>query len=204
MALGDAYITNTDLKTYLGISDTGDDALLTAACVTATAWINNFCGRQFNKTTTASARHYRAAHGGLVHVHDFHTVTDLVVKTDTGDNGTYDTTWASGDYVLTPLDGIEAGVTGFPFRSIAAVEAKTFPCSTRPRVQVTAQWGWAAVPAAVTQAAQIVGAYVYNLKSSPMGVASFGDAGVIRVREIPQASMLLGPYQHPDERVKVA
>jgi hypothetical protein len=198
MALGDAYVTNTALKTYLAIGDTDDDTLLTSACVAATEWVNQYTQRQFNKTTSATARVYVPRDYSVVEVDDFHTITDLAVKTDTVDDGTYATTWSSSDYVLEPFDGIEAGMTGFPYRKIRAVESKSFLCRTgRPRVQVTAQWGWNAIPESVTLATKIVAAYLFNLKDSPLGVASFGESGLIRVRDVPQAAMLLQPYAHP-------
>lgn len=199
MALGDNYITSTVLKTYLGIGDADDDTLLTSACTVATESINQFCQRQFQKATTASARTFKARDGYCVEVSDFHTTTDLVVATDESDAGTYDTTWTSGDYVLEPFGGIEAQMTGFPWRRIVAVESRRFPtCGRRPnRVQVTAQWGWNAIPESVTNAAKMLAAFYFNMKNSPLGVASFTDNGLIRVRDVPQAATLLTPYAHP-------
>jgi hypothetical protein len=198
MALGDPYITNTVLKSYMGIGDTDDDTLLTSACAVATESINQFCQRQFQKTTSATARTFKARDGRSVEVSDFHTTTDLAVKTDTADSGSFDTTWASTDYVLEPFDGIQAQMTGFPYRKIVAVESLCFPTCGRPnRVQVTAQWGWNAVPESVTHAAKMLAAFYFNMKNSPLGVASFTDAGLIRVRDVPQAAALLIPYAQP-------
>jgi hypothetical protein len=198
MALGDPYVTTDELGVYLGADLADIGGLLSAACSAASEWVNQHCQRQFNNTVTATARAFKSRDCGTVEVDDFHTTTDLVIKTDTTDDGTYDTTWTTADYVLEPFDGIEAGMTGFPYRTIRAVESLQFPARTyRPRVQVTAQWGWAAVPASVTDATRIVAAFLYNLKDSPLGVASFTDAGLIRVRDIPQAAMLLKDYAHP-------
>jgi hypothetical protein len=205
MALNDPYCTSTTLKTYLGIGDTDDDTLLTSACLVATEWVNRHCQRQFQKTTTASARSYRADDGCELYVHDFHTTTDLVIKIDSTDDGTFATTLAASDYILEPFDGIESGMTGFPYRTIRAVGDYRFPLSAtgRPGVQVTAQWGWANVPESVTLAAKLVAAYEYGLKNSPMGVASFGEAGIIRVADVPSAAMLLENYQHPRDSVAI-
>lgn len=198
MALGDPYISTDALKTYLAIGDTDDDVLLASAAATASIWVNQYTQRQFNKSTVASARVYVPRDDRTVEVDDFHTTTDLAVKTDTANDGTYATTWTSGDYVLEPHDGIEAGMSGFPWRKIRAVESLSFLCKTgRPRVQVTAQWGWTAIPEPVLLATKIVAAYVFNLKDSPLGVASFGDSGLIRVRDVPQAAALLAGYCNP-------
>jgi hypothetical protein len=170
---------------------------MTSACVAATEWVNQHCQRQFNKTTTATARTFVARDSYTVEVDDFHTITDLAVKTDPATDGTYATTLASTDYVLEPLDGIEASMTGFPYRKVRAVGSTLFACSARPSVQVTAQWGWNAIPESVTLATKVVAAYLFNLKDSPLGVASFGESGLIRVRDVPQAAMLLANYCHP-------
>ena len=197
MALGDPYVDAEELAAYLGIGDSYDSLLLDSACDAATESVNQHCQRQFQKVTVATARVYQPRDSYTVEVDDFYSTTGLVIATDGGDTGTYGTTWTTADYVLEPFDGIEAGMTGFPYRKIRAVESLTFPRSARPRVQVTALWGWTAVPESVTLATKVIAAYLFNLKDSPLGVASFGDAGLIRVREVPQAAMLLTPYAHP-------
>ena len=198
MALGDPYIDASTLAAYLGVSDSYDTALMDSACTAGSEWVTKHCQRQFNKTTTATARTYVARTGLTVEVDDFHTLTDLVVKTDDTDSGTFGTTWSATDYTVRPFNGVEAGATGFPYRKIVAVESKSFPSDTgRARVQVTAQWGWAAVPESVVLATKIVAAFLFNLKDSPIGVASFGESGLIRVRDVPQAVMLLEGYVHP-------
>lgn len=202
MALGDPYITSAQLAAYLGVSDSYDDALMTSASVAATEWVTKHCQRQFNKTTTATARTFVAKDAYICDVDDFHTTTGLVIATDDSDTGTYGTTWSATDYALRPFNGIEASTTGFPYRKIVAVESRYWPCATgRARVQVTAQWGWAAVPESVTLATKIVAAFIFNLKDSPIGIASFGDNGLIRVRDVPQAVMLLEGYRHPSRTI---
>lgn len=203
MALGDAYISGDDLGAYLGVTGTANDDLLTAATVSASGWVNRHCGRDFNQTTTATARVYAADDRVRLDVDDFHTITDLVIKTDDDNNGTYETTWTTADYVLEPFNGMENGRTGMPFRQIVAVETLRWPCGSRPRVQVTAQWGWAAVPGEVEQATLILAAEIFRLKDAPLGVAGFNDFGPVRVREVPQVAMLLQQFQHPIRTVAV-
>lgn len=206
MSLGDAYISGDDLADYLGVTGTANDDLLTAAVESATGLVNQHCGdRDFNQTTTASARVFRADDRLLLDVYDFHTVTGLVVKTDDDNDGTYETTWTiTTDFVLEPFDGIENGHTGFPYRQIAAVNTLRWPCTgLRPRVQVTAQWGWTAVPDEVVQATRILAAEIFRLKDAPLGVAGFNEFGPIRVREVPQVALLLKDFQHPVRTVAV-
>lgn len=199
MALSDPYITADDLVAYLAVQGTTDDDLITAACASASGWVTRHCGRDFNQTTTATARVYAPTQLHRVHVDDFHTTTDLVVKVDDADTGTYGTTWTiTTDFVLEPFNGMENGRTGHPYRTVVAVGSRSFPSlSGRARVQVTAQWGWAAIPDEVVQATTILAAEVYRLKDAPLGVAGFNDFGPLRVREVPQVAMLLEQFVHP-------
>lgn len=195
MALGDPYATLFELQSYLGIPDAEDDEQLTDALASASREVEDYCHRQFNDAGSATARVYYPEHGCRVEVDDFHTTTGLVVDTDDGDDGTYETEWASTDYQLQPLNGIVDGVTGWPYREILAVESRRFPtCPKRPPVQVTARWGWAAVPAPVKQATLIVAAETFKLSTAPFGVAGFDGFGAVRVRDNPMAAKKLRPY----------
>ena len=202
MALGGNYITLIELKDRLGIGDAVDDATLTSAITAASRGVDHFCRRQFNKTTTASARTYYPSHSRLVMVHDFHTTTDLVVKTDTGDDGSFATTWDSTDFQLEPLDGIVDNVESWPFWRLRAVSSGLFPVAHRATVQVTAQWGWDEVPGPVKEATFIVAQDVAKLKDTPFGVGGFAEYGRIRARENPHAAMQLMPYRRNAVRVR--
>lgn len=201
MALGDNYITLTELKDRLGISDTVDDTVLNSAITAASRGVDHYCRRQFNKTTTASARTFYPSHSRLVMVHDFHTTTGLVVKTDTGDDGTFATTWAAADFQLEPLNGVVDGVEGFPYWKVRAVDSELFPAEHRATVQVTAQWGWNAVPGPVKEATFIVAQDIAKLKDTAFGVGGFSEYGRIRARENPHAAMQLMPYRRNAVRV---
>lgn len=199
MALGDPYITKTELAAYLGVSRDDKDQLLSDACDSASAWVNDQCQRDFNQETTATARVYEATSWTRLDVDDFYTTTGLIVAVDDSDNGTYATTWTlATDYTLKPFNGIEAGQVGFPYRQIVAVGSRSWPCRTgRPRVQVTAKWGWTEVPQSVIQAATIYAAELYKLKDAPLGVAASTEFGPLSVREVPQAYKLLRQFMHP-------
>lgn len=195
MALGDPYVTATELKTYLGISDSVDDTAIANACSAASRAIEKYCERQFNKTTTAAARVFAPVTCHLAHVDDFHTIIDLVIKTDAADDGTFETTWATTDYLLEPLNGVVDGESGWPFYTARTRRsgAQYFPLGAS--LQVTAQWGWTAVPAAVKQAAYVMASETFKLASAPFGVAGFGEFGPIRVRQNPMVAEMLDPYR---------
>lgn len=195
MALGDDYGTLSVLKSRLSISDNEDDTQLQNALSTATKSVEHFCRRQFNKTTTATARVFNPRSWWLAEVDDFHTTTDLEVATDLGDSGTFSTTWSTSDFQLEPLSGVVNSQEVWPFWKIRAVEAKYFPQLRRAGLQVTAQWGWDAVPAPVTEATLILAEETFKLKDAPFGIAGFGDFGMVQIRQNPKVAQMLMPYR---------
>lgn len=199
MALGDNYITLAQLKTRLGgITDAVDDVLLTAAVDAATEGINHATGRDFQKEIVATARRYRPTGPDLVIADDFHTITDLVIKTDEGDDGTYETTITATKFELEPIDGIQNGQSGWPFTMIRLVDGSCWPRGRRHTVQATAQWGWAAVPDSITIAAYVLAEDLAKLRDAPFGVGGFAEFGRIRARENPHVAMLINPYRRGD------
>jgi hypothetical protein len=203
MPLGDPYASLPELKSYLKITDTADDDELDDALASATREVEDHCDRQFNKETSATARVYLPEGCDWVIVDDFHTTTDLVVKSDEDDDGTYETTWAATDYQLHPLNGVVRGRTGFPYWEVKPVgSGLLFPTwGERATVQVTAQWGWASVPAPVKQACLIIAAETFKLKDAPFGVAGFGEFGAVRVKDNPLAARKLMPYERDQQLV---
>ena len=199
MALGDPYITSPELAEAFRIGDSDEDIQLDLAASAASSWVTSWCGRGFNKAAEASARTFHASNSGLVWVDDIATASGLIVATDDTDDGAYETTWASTDYQLEPLNGMVDGMSGWPYTRIRAVESTTYPYTTsRPAVQVTAVWGWPAVPDAVKQATMILAARIYKRRDSAEGVlGGFGDFGPVRVgtRLDPDVEMLLSPYR---------
>src|SRR5262245_6787991 len=195
MTLGASYATTTQLKTYLKITDTVDDTLLSDALSTASRQIEKICNRQFNDAGSASARVYYPRSSYCVKVDDFSTVTGLVVKADTGDTGTFNQTWTTSDYQVEPLNGIVDGETGWPYYEITAVNNLWFLTFTRrPSVQITAECGWTAFPAGVKLVCVILAEEVYKLKGAPFGVATFDQFGPIRVKDNPKVMGWLAKY----------
>lgn len=196
MALGDKYATVAEMKTRLGLTHAEYDTPLGAALDAASRGVEKYCGRQFNSAGSTSARVYYPTNVCLADVDDLHTTTGLAVKTDLGDDGTFETTWASTDYQLEPLNGIVDGESGWPWFHIVAVESKRFPTfSKRAPLEVTANWGWAAVPPRVKEATLVTAEALFKLKDAPFGVAGFDNFGAVRVRQNPYVCELLDAYR---------
>lgn len=195
MALGDSYATLAELKTYANATKDTYDTLLTDALEAASRAVEQACNRQFNDAGSATARVYYPDHSCLVRPDDFHTTTGLVVKTDTGNDGTFETTWAAADFEVRPLNGVVSGQAGWPYNQIWSDGSLLFPTGARRApVEVTARWGWAAVPKPIKQATLIIAEELYKLKDAPFGVAGNGTYGEIRVRDNPMAMKKLMPY----------
>lgn len=192
-------VTKTQLKSILGIptADTTDDARLETACDAATQQVQAECGRQFVQDTTATARVFVASSALFVEVDDFMTTSGLIVKTDDDNNGTFETTWTSSDYQLEPLNGRFEG-QAWPYTQLRAIDARYWPrWRGQALVQVTARWGWSTIPAPVKQAAEIQALSIFKSSDAPLGVAGFGDIGVVRLRQAmhPVAMSLLSNYR---------
>ena len=131
-----AYTSLSVLKDYLGIPSgtTSEDTPLTAAINAAQDLVDGYCNTTFE--TVTEARVYRADDPQVLLVDQFHTLTGLVVKTDTSNDGTYDTTLTiTTDFVVQPFNEP-------PFTSLLNVSGD-WPRyeSGRPAVEVTAAYG---------------------------------------------------------------
>ena len=201
MAITNGYATLNEFKAYLFPSSnygTAEDPQMEAAIESASRIIDAHTNRRFYSDSTVSARVYYADTPIRCTVDDFSTITGLIIKTDTGDNGTYDQTWAATEYILEPLNAEIGGVASQPYNSVIATIPKLFPTTgRRPRVQVTAKWGWAAVPDTVRQACLIQAARLYRRAQTPEGFAAGESFGAIRVstKLDPDVQMLLAPYR---------
>jgi hypothetical protein len=198
MALGDTYASLDELKEYIDIDRTDWDARLDDALVTASRAVDRYCGRQFNDAGSASARVFYPTRQKLALVDDFHTITGLVVKTDDNDDGTFEETWTTADYQLEPLNGIREGTPGWPYFMIRAIgDSLDYPINQKGRatLEVTARWGWAAVPPPVKTATLILAAETFKLATVPLGVAGMGEFGFVRLRDNKTAMTKLDPFR---------
>lgn len=173
------YIDVETLKAVLQVSTDRQDDALQVAITASSRQIDNWYGDQFWTSGALEDRVLRPDTAVDVRPGVFATSVGLVVKTDEDSDGVFETTWDVSEWQA------EASLPlfGYPFDQIIAVGSRFFPApkyrhsrycwdtawgrnyyndagvwggNRRARVQVTAQWGWAAVPAEVTQACQIL------------------------------------------------
>lgn len=197
------YATVNQVKAALriGVGDTIDDTLIDNCVGAASRLIDGYCNRQFWAVASATPRVFQANTEFVCDVDDFYTTTGFVLKTSSFADGNFDTTWATSDYQLEPLNGILDGLT-WSYDKIRAVGNYLFPTvnanyGEQALVQVTARWGWATVPDPITQACIIQASRIFKRYDSPLGVAGFGDLGAIRVSRFldPDMAQLVEPYR---------
>lgn len=198
-------ILGGDLAAYLGNDDGVDATRLDRAAAAASAAVQQYCGRDFDKTPSASptAKTFRATDFRALRVPDFWSTTGLVVATDDNNDGTFETTWTiNTDFI------VEGPEDGWPYDRILGLGTRSFPfLPVRKGIQVTAAWGWESVPSAVVEATLIKAARLFKRKESPEGVlGGWAEFGAVRVslREDPDVVMLLGPYRRATTAVTVA
>lgn len=189
------YASLAELKHALapGITDSVDDAELELALSAASRAIDTYCGRQFGRLESAAARYYQSTSAGTaaVVIDDLMDTTGLVVKTGSGD-GTFPTTLTLDSQVrLFPWN---AAADGRPYIMLVGIGGTRWTRGERT-VEVTARWGWSAVPAQVKQACLLQAARIFRRKDAPFGILGSPELGSeIRLLSSldPDVAVLLG------------
>ena len=185
MAIANGYATLAQIKAALRIpsADATDDALLEMAVESASRLIDAYCGRNFvYGGTAATTRYYHADDPYVVQIDDARSISE--VQTSSSEDGVYDVTWDltahTGDIQAEPLNDYVGGIT-WPYTRLRAIGDYVFPVDRETTVKVSAVFGWPSVPVTVTQACVLQSSRIFTRLQSPLGVAGFGDMGVMRV-----------------------
>lgn len=192
MAITDGYTTLSEVKAILRLTDNVDDSLLETCIESASRQIDTHCERVF--TFGTAIRFYAPRDSYVCEIDDLITLTDLTTSSD-GDG--FDTTWGSNEYQLEPLNGLTGGSYS-PFTQLRAVDDLLFNVlGGEATVRVTGTFGYGtAVPVDVKQACNLMAIRQFKRYDSPLGVAGFGDIGVVRVSRVdPDIESLLAPYR---------
>ena len=195
MAIVNGYCTLAEVKSALRLTDNVDDSLLEKAIESASRRIDGYCGRWFYKTSATAVTVYPQNIYFLQFPNDVSSTTGLIVKTDTAGDGTYATTLTLGtDFIIEPTN---ATLRGYPYQNIQMVGGQTFPLYVTPSfptVQVTAQWGWNAIPSDVSQACVLLAMRQFARLNAALGVVGFADMA-LQVRAVdPDVRDLLNQY----------
>ena len=190
-----AYATLAQVKAALRITDTVDDALIEMARVSASDLIDGYTGRTFDTSGTVT-RVFAPADDYVLQTDDL-AGTAVTITSSTGADGVFDVTWKTSDYQLEPLNGVSNG-QAVPFTRIRAVQDYLWPTAGgEATVRVTGVFGFVSVPTVITQAAVLQASRIFTRLQSPLGVAGFGEMGVVRVTRAldPDVAALVEPYR---------
>ncbi len=193
MAITNGYATLAELKAVMRIpsADTVDDSLLETSIEAASRQLDGFCERVFY--STSGTRIFVPNDSFVCETDDIISITTLKTASD---GNSFDTTWATADYQLEPLNGRAGGIVT-PFTQIRATDDLLFPTfGGEATVQIVGTFGWSAVPIAIKQAVLMLAQRQFKRYDSPLGVAGVGDLGVIRVSRIdPDVQALVAPFR---------
>jgi hypothetical protein len=199
MAITNGYTTLAAVKAALRISDATDDTLIEGSIEAASRLIDGYALRNFYSVGTAT-RLFTAPDPLYCPIDDI-AGTAITIQTSTQADGVFDVTFTVTDYQLEPLNGNLDGIP-WAYDRIRAVGDFAFPMVSasfgeQALVKVTAVFGWPAVPKAIEQATILQAARHFKRYDSPLGVAGFGDFGVVRVSRFldPDVQMLVEPYR---------
>ena len=172
MAWAPDYVTAADLKSFLRITDTADDAELALAITAASRAVDRHCHRQFGKVASSEERTYtarwdRRRRRWVVELDDLHDSASLTVETDAG---------AIDVYTLEPVN---AAFKGKPYeRLVVDPDSTVKPTLEEHGVTATSpNWGWDSVPVPVEQGTLLQASRFHARRFSPYGVAGSPEQG---------------------------
>jgi hypothetical protein len=200
MAISNGYTTLATFQAYTGMTTvTADETVnIEKAIESASRSIDRMTNRRFWADATATARQYRATDFYRLFVDDISSTTGLIVKTDTGGDGTYETTLTfNTDYILDPIN---APQQERPFTVVTMVGTTLFPSpiNLRPGIQVTAKFGWynGTPPDDVEEACLILSTDLVKRASSVGGVLGLSELGAIRMSPLGRdVQAMVRPYR---------
>ncbi len=204
MTVTSGYSTLTQVKSVAQVRGAEDDETIELAINAASRMIDAYCGWRFWQDPTVVARTFEVEDEDELYFayepagDGISTATGLIVKLDNDGDGVFEQTLTIGtDFVLKPFNAL-ARYPAWPYTELVLINSVVFPSlvDDRPGVQVTAKWGFPAVPDDVTSACVLLARDLYKeMKSAPFGIADFGGDGPIRVGAHRTARMLLDPYR---------
>jgi hypothetical protein len=200
MAISNGYTTLATFQAYTGMTTvTADETInIEKAIESASRSIDRMTNRRFWADASATARQYRATDFYRLFVDDISSTTGLIVKTDTGGDGTYETTLTfNTDYILDPIN---APQQERPFTVVTMVGTTLFPSpiNLRPGIEVTAKFGWynGTPPDDVEEACLILSTDLVKRASSVGGVLGLSELGAIRMSPLGRdVQAMVRPYR---------
>lgn len=160
MAITDSYAIASEYRSRVQKGSASDDANILLDLKTVSRYIESLTGRFFNKDASAVARVFNpyfaggVLSGNALEVDDIASLTDLSVVVDQNAVGSFSglTALDAASYQVHPLNAA-LGPEPQPYNQLVIPSwSSAYYWSTSAPVQVTAIWGWPAVPDAIKRA----------------------------------------------------
>lgn len=192
MAITNGYCTLAELKAHIAADggatfSASNDTNMEIAIEAVSRWLDNHFGTSFYART--ETRYYTAEWPDLLHIDDLLTVTTL--KTDENDDGTYEITWTTSDYILEPRNAA-AGSQPKPYRQIRRSTSGdySFPAAVPYAVEIAGTWGYSTAanqPKEIKQATLLMAHRLWRRKDTIFGIAGAPALGVTVIQARIQA-----------------
>lgn len=170
-----------------------DSAFTAGSLAAAEAALNSICQRQWVVASATTARVYVPAYAYVQPIHDCTAVSSVVVDGTTIDPSSYQ---------LQPLNSVGWDGTALPYDGIFRLSGGVWYPSIwgKATMTVTATWGWAAIPAQITEACKILGRGIIEVRNARGGVLGQTDFGNVKVpRDIAaQVRSLIAPFRRAE------
>jgi hypothetical protein len=202
VTITNGYLTTDEARTYAGLSDLADTELLDDVITAVSRAIDSACQRHFWQDAD-TARVFPTQSADRLTFGAFNDLVEITtLKVDRDGDGVFEETISSGSFELLPPNGGGFAEPG-PYTTLQLLNQKWFPIpggsagtGRRMLTEITGTFGWPEVPAAIKQATRLQVARVMKRQESPLGVAGFGEFGVVRVSRLdPDIDAMLQPYK---------
>ena len=152
VSIESAYATSSQYRAVTGKTDIGQDADILTDLKAISRYLDSKMGRFFTKDAEDVARIYVAPENTFALWVDDLPAVPTTVKVDDNGDGVFETTLAAADYELLPLNA-DKGPEPRPYTRIQLTPWGSYSTFIPgARIEVTAQFGWPAVPLAIQQA----------------------------------------------------
>ena len=129
---------------------------------------------------------------------DIATLTGLIVKLDTNDDGSYDTTLTiNTDFYVTPANAEDESLPYDCIKILDTRSSERFDTTIVNNVQVTAKYGFASVPKDIETACLIQALRLFKRKDTPFNTYGSDSTGVSELfsKVDPDALQLIKGYK---------
>lgn len=209
MTITNGYITLAEARAVIyppNHASTHANARIEKTIEAASREIEKFCQRRFY--SVPETRYYTPDDGYELTIDDL-TGTPTIATDDDGD-GTFETSWSAGDYLLKYGNNYNAALDGKPYTQIEVSESgtKNFPAGVKKSVRVYGSFGYIAstdagnAPAPIHDACLITVHRLFKRHDLPLGVQGGGNPQlgqtpvvIPRITLDPDVQDLLKPYR---------